>query len=374
MRTGRPKEALNLTKEERDRLQSMAHRARSQPLLARRARVVLACGDGLDNQAVARKLRASLGMVGKWRARFLKARLEGLYDEPRPGAPRKVGDEQVEKIVIQTLESTPRGQTHWSTRGLAKASGLSRMTISRIWHAFGLQPHRADTFKLSPDPLLIEKVRDIAGLYMNPPDHALVLCVDEKSQIQALDRTQPLLPMRPGQLERGTHDYKRHGTTSLFAALDLKTSRAISQFHQRHRSVEFRGFLDVIEAQVPADLDVHLILDNYGTHKTAIIRNWLAKRPRFHVHFTPTYGSWLNLVERWFAELTNKRIRRGAFRSVRELESAIREFIEVHNEDPKPFVWTRTADQILDCISRYARRTLTSHSARLNSRTNGTGD
>lgn len=374
MRTGRPKEALNLTKEERDRLQSMAHRARSQPLLARRARVVLACGDGLDNQAVARKLRASLGMVGKWRARFLKARLEGLYDEPRPGAPRKVGDEQVEKIVIQTLESTPRGQTHWSTRGLAKASGLSRMTISRIWHAFGLQPHRADTFKLSPDPLLIEKVRDIAGLYMNPPDHALVLCVDEKSQIQALDRTQPLLPMRPGQLERGTHDYKRHGTTSLFAALDLKTSRAISQFHQRHRSVEFRGFLDVIEAQVPADLDVHLILDNYGTHKTAIIRNWLAKRPRFHVHFTPTYGSWLNLVERWFAELTNKRIRRAAFRSVRELESAIREFIEVHNEDPKPFVWTRTADQILDCISRYARRTLTSHSARLNSRTNGTGD
>ena len=374
MRTGRPKEALNLTREERDRLQSMAHRARSQPLLARRARVVLACGDGLDNQAVARKLRASLGMVGKWRARFLKARLEGLYDEPRPGAPRKVGDEQVEKIVIQTLESTPRGQTHWSTRGLAKASGLSRMTISRIWHAFGLQPHRADTFKLSPDPLLIEKVRDIAGLYMNPPDHALVLCVDEKSQIQALDRTQPLLPMRPGQLERGTHDYKRHGTTSLFAALDLKTSRAISQFHQRHRSVEFRGFLDVIEAQVPADLDVHLILDNYGTHKTAIIRNWLAKRPRFHVHFTPTYGSWLNLVERWFAELTNKRIRRAAFRSVRELESAIREFIEVHNEDPKPFVWTRTADQILDCISRYARRTLTSHSARLNSRTNGTGD
>ncbi len=374
MRTGRPKEALNLTKEERDRLQSMAHRARSQPLLARRARVVLACGDGLDNQAVARKLRASLGMVGKWRARFLKARLEGLYDEPRPGAPRKVGDEQVEKIVIQTLESTPRGQTHWSTRGLAKASGLSRMTISRIWHAFGLQPHRADTFKLSPDPLLIEKVRDIAGLYMNPPDHALVLCVDEKSQIQALDRTQPLLPMRPGQLERGTHDYKRHGTTSLFAALDLKTSRAISQFHQRHRSVEFRGFLDVIEAQVPADLDVHLILDNYGTHKTAIIRNWLAKRPRFHVHFTPTYGSWLNLVERWFAELTNKRIRRAAFRSVRELESAIREFIEVHNEDPKPFVWTRTADQILHSISRYARRTLTSHSARLNSRTNGTGD
>ncbi len=277
--------------------------------------------------------------------------------------------------MIQTLESTPRGQTHWSTRGLAQATGLSRMTVSRIWHAFRIAAASGTgTFKLSADPLLIEKVRDIAGLYINPPDHALVLCVDEKSQIQALDRTQPLLPMQPGQLERGTHDYKRHGTTSLFAALDLKTSRVIGQFHRRHRSVEFRRFLDVIEAQVPTDLDVHLVLDNYGTHKTTIIRNWLIKRPRFHVHFTPTYGSWLNLVERWFAELTNKRIRRGAFRSVRELETAIREFIDVHNEAPKPFVWTRTADQILDSIARYARRTLTAHPSRINSRTTGTGD
>jgi transposase len=374
MRTGRPKQELVLSEEERDRLESMAHRVRSQPLLARRARVVLACGEGLDNHAVARKLRCSLGMVGKWRARFLKTRLEGLYDEPRPGAPRKVSDEQVERVVIQTLESTPRGQTHWSTRELAKTTGLSRMTISRIWRAFGLQPHRSDTFKLSPDPLLIEKVRDIAGLYINPPEHALVLCVDEKSQIQALDRTQPLLPMQPGQLERGTHDYKRHGTTSLFAALDLKTSQVIGQFHHRHRSVEFRRFLDTIEANVPADLDVHLILDNYGTHKTALIRKWLLKRPRFHVHFTPTYGSWLNLVERWFAELTNKRIRRGAFRSVRQLESAIREYIEIHNEDPKPFVWTRTADQILDSIARYARRTLNAHPSGITSRTTGTGD
>ena len=245
MRTGRPKQPLIVTEEERERLESLAHRARSQALLARRARVVLACAEGLDNKAVAKRLRCSLGMVGKWRSRFLEARLEGLYDEPRPGAPRKVSDAQVEKVVIQTLESTPRGQTHWSTRGLAKASGLSRMTISRIWHAFGLQPHRADTFKLSPDPLLIEKVRDIVGLYMNPPDHALVFCVDEKSQIQALDRTQPLLPMRPGQVERGTHDYKRHGTTSLFAALELKTSRVIGQLHRRHRSREFRQFLDV---------------------------------------------------------------------------------------------------------------------------------
>src|SRR5205807_5150574 len=344
-RPGDPNKALILTEEERERLQSLAHRARSQPLLARRARVVLACAEGLNNQAVARKMRASLGMVGKWRSRFLKTRREGLYDEPRPGAPRQVSDAQVEQVVIRTLESTPRGETHWSTRGLAKATGLSRMTISRIWRAFGLQPHRSDTFKLSPDPLLIEKVRDIAGLYIHPPDHALVLCVDQKSQIQALDWTQPLLPMQPGQLERGTHDYKRHGTTSLFAALDLKTSRVIGQFHRRHPAAEFRRFLDTIEAQVPADLDVHLILDNYGTHKTAIIRKWLAKRPRFQVHFTPTYGSWLNLVERWFAELTNKRIRRRVFRSVRELETAIREYIDVHNEAPKPFVWTKTADQ-----------------------------
>jgi transposase len=363
MPIGRPKQPLSLTEEERDRLQSLAHRARSQSLLARRARVVLACAEGLDNKAVAKKLRCSLGMVGKWRSRFLKQRLEGLYDEPRPGAPRTVSDAQVEQVVIRTLESTPRGETHWSTRGLAKATGLSRMTISRIWHAFGLQPHRTDAFKLSPDPLLIEKVRDIVGLYINPPDHALVLCVDEKSQIQALDRTQPLLPLQPGQVERRTHDYKRHGTTSLFAALELKTSRLIGQLHRRHRSVEFGKFLDVIEAQVPASLDIHLIMDNYGTHKTATIRKWFAKRPRFHVHYTPTYGSWINLVERWFAELTNKRIRRGVFRSVKELEVAIREYIEVHNEDPKPFVWTRTADQILDSIARYARRTLAAHPA-----------
>ncbi len=372
MRTGRPKRPLTITEEERERLRSLAHRARSQAALARRARVVLACAEGLENQYVARKLRCSVSMVGKWRARFLKGRLEALYDEPRPGTPRSVSDAQVEQVVIQTLESTPRGETHWSTRGLAQATGLSRMTISRIWHAFGLQPHRADTFKLSPDPQLIDKVRDIVGLYMNPPEHALVLCVDEKSQIQALDRTQPLLPMQPGQLERGTHDYKRHGTTSLFAALELKTNRVIGQLHRRHRSVEFRKFLDKIEAQVPAGLDVHLIVDNYATHKTAIIRKWFAKRPHFHVHFTPTYGSWINLVERWFAELTNKRIRRGVFRSVKELETAIRDFIEVHNEDPTPFVWSRTADQILASIARYAQRTLTS--SRLIVRTTGTGD
>ena len=374
MRTGRPKQPLTLSAEERERLESMAHRARSQPLLARRARVVLACAEGLDNQAAAKKLRCSKGMVGKWRARFLKARLEGLYDEPRPGAPRRIGDDQIEQIVVQTLESTPRGQTHWSTRELARASGLSRMTISRIWRAFGLQPHRSETFKLSPDPLLIEKVRDIVGLYMNPPDHALVFCVDEKNQIQALDRTQPMLPMRPGQLERRTHDYKRHGTTSLFAALDLKTGRVIGQLHRRHRSQEFRGFLDTIEANVPADLDVHIVLDNYGTHKTALIRKWFAKRPRFHLHFTPTYGSWINLVERWFAEITNKRIRRGVFRSVKELEAAIREYLDVHNESPKPFVWTKTADEILASMARYAQRTHSTQPRSLIPRINGTED
>ena len=248
------------------------------------------------------------------------------------------------------------------------------MTISRIWHTFGLQPHRSETFKLSPDPQLIEKVRDIVGLYMNPPDHAAVFCVDEKSQIQALDRTQPLLPMRPGQAERRTHDYKRHGTTSLFAALELKTSRVIGQLHRRHRSTEFRKFLDRIEAQVPAAVEIHIIADNYSTHKTALIRKWFAKRPRFHLHFTPTYGSWINLVERWFAELTNKRIRRGVFRSVQELETAIRNYIDIHNEAPKPFTWTRTADQILDSIARYARRAIAIPSSRLISRTIGTGD
>ena len=374
MRTGRPKQPLILTEEEQDRLQALAHRARSQPLLARRARMVLGCAEGLDNRTVARKVRVSPGVVGKWRSRFLRARLEGLDDEPRPGAPRKVSDAEVEQVVIQTLESTPRGETHWSTRGLAKATRLSRMTISRIWRAFGLQPHRADTFKLSPDPLLIEKVRDIVGLYMNPPDHALVFCVDEKSQIQALDRTQPLLPLQPGQVERGTHDYKRNGTTSLFAALDLKTSRVIGQLRHRHRSVEFRRFLDLIEEQVPAELEAHIIVDNYSTHKTAIIRKWFAKRPRFHVHFTPTYGSWINLVERWFAELTNKRIRRGVFRSVKDLEAAIRKYIDVHNEDPTPFVWTKTADQIRASIARYGQRTLAAHPSRLISRTTGTGD
>jgi len=365
MRTGRPKAALHITPEERERLESLAHRSRTAPTLARRARILLACQEH-DSKTVARQLRCSPTTVGKWRTRFLKQRLDGLYDEPRPGAPRQISDAQVEEVVVRTLENKPRGATHWSTRQMASASGLSRATISRIWRAFGLQPHRSETFKLSPDPLLVEKVRDIVGLYLNPPDHAVVLCVDEKSQIQALDRTQPLLPMRPGQAERRTHDYKRHGTTCLFAALEVKTSRVIGRLHRRHRSLEFRKFLDVVDAQVPADLDVHIIMDNYGTHKTPLIRNWLAKRPRYHLHFTPTYGSWMNLVERWFAELTNKQLRRGVHRSVRELETAIQDFLATHNENPKPFVWTKTADQILASIARFAQRTLALHHPQTN--------
>lgn len=364
MRTGRPKTRLVLRADEREQLSSMAHRSRSAPLLARRARLVLACASGQPNTAVARQLRVTPGTVGKWRARFVADRLAGLLDEPRPGAPRRLTDTQVEQVVVRTLEATPRAATHWSTRGMAQATGLSRMTISRIWHAFGLQPHRSETFKLSPDPLLIDKVRDIVGLYINPPAHAVVLCVDEKAQIQALDRTAPLLPLQPGQVERRTHDYARHGTTSLFAALDVKTGKVVGETHRRHRSREFRQFLDRLDASVPAALDVHVVMDNYGTHKTPLIRAWFAKRPRFHAHFTPTYGSWLNLVERWFAELTNKQLRRGVHRSVRALEAAIRDFIDAHNTTGKPFVWAKTADEILASIARFAQRTLALPSAR----------
>ena len=284
--------------------------------------------------------------------------MDGLLDEPRPGTPRKISDEDVERVLTMTLETTPADATHWSTRSMARRSGLSRSTISRVWRAFALQPHRTETFKLSTDPLFVEKVRDIVGLYLNPPDRALVMCVDEKSQIQALDRTRPLLPMRPGQAERRTHDYVRHGTTSLFAALDTKTGKVIGQCHKRHRSVEFRKFLDTIEASVPANLDVHLIVDNYATHKTALIQKWLAKRPRFHVHFTPTSASWLNLVERWFASLTEKQLRRGVHHSSRELESAIYHYLDVTNAQPKPFVWTKTADAILANVARFCKRTL----------------
>ena len=360
MRRGRPVSELTLTADERAALERWARRGKTSQSLAQRARIVLACAEGKINTAVAGLVGVGRLTVGKWRSRFQERRLDGLLDRPRSGAPRTVSDADVERVLVRTLETTPRGATHWSTRSMAEASGLSRSTINRIWRAFSLQPHRTETFKLSSDPLFIEKVRDIVGLYMNPPEKALVLCVDEKSQIQALNRTQPLLPMRPGQIERRTHDYVRHGTTSLFAALDVKTGEVIGKCHQRHRAIEFRKFLDQIDAAVPPDLDVHMILDNYGTHKTALIQRWMAKRPRFYMHFTPTSSSWLNLVERWFAELTQKQLRRGVHRSTRELEEAIYSYMKVSNENLRPFKWTKTADEILANLARFCKRTLES--------------
>ena len=315
MAIGRPMPPLILDDTERETLERWVRRPKTTQGLALRARMILACAEGRSNIAVAADLEVSDETVGKWRSRFLERRLDGLSDEPRSGRPRAVTDEDVERVITLTLESTPKDATHWSTRSMAQRSGLSHTTVSRIWRAFALQPHRTETFKLSADPFFIEKVRDIVGLYLDPPDRALVLCVDEKSQIQALDRTRPLLPLRPGQVERRTHDYVRHGTTSLFAALDAKTGKVIGQCHRRHRAVEFRKFLDAIESEVPAGLDVHLIADNYATHKTVLIRNWFAKRPRFHIHFTPTSASWLNLVERWFGLLTEKQLRRGVHQS-----------------------------------------------------------
>ena len=357
MRTGRPTAPLMLPMTERETLQQWTRRPKTAQALAQRARMILACAAGQTNTAVAREVRVAQQTVCKWRQRFVTHRLDGLLDEPRPGAPRRVTDVEVERIVTQTLETTPTHATHWSTRAMAQRSGVSRSTVHRIWRAFGLQPHRSETFKLSADPLFVEKVRDIVGLYLHPPDKALVLCVDEKAQIQALDRTRPLLPMRPGQVERRTHDYRRHGTTSLFAALEVKTGRVIGQLHRRHRAVEFRQFLDTINANVPSHLDVHMILDNYGTHKTARIRRWLLKHPRFHLHFTPTSASWINLVERWFALLTERQLRRGVHSSVRALKATIQQYITVTNRHPKPFVWTKPADEILASVARFCRRT-----------------
>jgi transposase len=357
MAYGRRKSALVVTPLEREELERLAARPTTAQALAMRARVVLLSSEGLTNLAVAARLGVTNQTVGKWRERFVRERVQGLLDEPRPGAPRSVSDHEVEKVVRATLESRPKDATHWSTRSMARSSGLSPTTVRRIWHAFGLQPHRCETFKLSKDPYFIEKVRDVAGLYMNPPDRALVLCVDEKSQIQALDRTQPLLPLGPGQVERRTHDYVRHGTTSLFAALNARTGEVIGQCHARHRAREFRRFLDLIDANVPAGLDVHLVMDNSSTHKTPAIRRWFARHPHYHLHFTPTSASWLNQVERWFAELTRKQIRRGAHRSVEELERAIRTYLAVYNRDARPFAWTKSADAILDSVRRYCLRT-----------------
>ena len=357
MQRGRPKAPLLVPEEDRSQLLRWSKRPKSSNGLARRADIVLRCADGLSNSSVAAQLRITQQTVGKWRSRYIERGLAGLLDEPRPGAPRRITDDQVEAVVVKTLESTPRDATHWSTREMAKASGLSDTSVLRIWHAFGLQPHRAETFKLSNDPQLVEKVRDIVGLYLNPPERALVLCADEKAQIQALDRTQPIFPLRPGTPERRSHDYRRHGTTSLFAALDVASGRVIGELHRRPRAVEFRSFLDRIDKEVPADLEVHLVLDNYGTHKTPLIHRWLLRHPRFQLHFTPTYSSWINQVERWFALLTEKQLRRGTHRSRRALEDAIRLYLALHNQASTPFAWVKTADEILANIARFCLRT-----------------
>lgn len=353
--------ALEVSDEDRRVLEGYARRRKTSQQLALRARIVLRCSEGKSNMMVAHQLDTTRETVGRWRKRFMEVGLDGLHDEPRPGAPRTIDDEKIEEIVTLTLEETPENATHWSTREMARRVGVSSATVHRVWRAFGLQPHRTESFHLSNDPLFVEKVRDVVGLYLNPPEHAVVLCVDEKTQIQALDRKQPILPMLPGQPERRTHDYRRHGTTTLFAALDIATGKVIGSLHHRHRSIEFKKFLRRIDAEVPENLDVHVVVDNYSAHKTQSIQRWLAKHPRFHFHFTPTYSSWLNQVERWFAHLTDKKIKRGAHLSVVQLEKDIRQFIETGNRDPKPYTWTKSADDILASIRRFCERTVQAH-------------
>ena len=345
-----------LSDEQRAQLVAWSRRATSANGLAVRSRIVLAAADGFSTSAVARKFDVNVATARRWRARFVEEGLEGLLDEPRPGRPRTVSDEQVEAVITTTLETAPKDATHWSTRSLAAELGLSQSAVSRIWRAFGLQPHRQDSWKLSKDPLFIDKVHDVVGLYLNPPEAAVVLCVDEKSQIQALDRTAPIFPMMPGTPARASHDYKRAGTSSLYAALDLASGKVIGSLHARHRAIEFKKFLQTIDRGVPADLDVHVVLDNASTHKTPAVKRWLAAHPRFVLHFTPTSSSWLNLVERWFGELTTKKLQRGTHRSVRELNTDIRAWINTWNENPRPYVWTKTADQILESIARYCTR------------------
>ena len=357
-RRGRPKAELVLTADERGVLERLTNRRKTGQALALRARIVLACAEKAQpsNQEVAERLHVNQATVGKWRRRFVAERLDGLSDDPRSGAPRTITDDKVEALIVKTLEETPVDATHWSTRSMAQKVGVSPSSVGRIWRRFGLQPHRYETFKLSTDPQFIEKLRDVVGLYLDPPERAAVFCVDEKSQIQALNRSQPILPVLPGVPERRSHDYKRNGTTSLFAALDMATGKVIGSLHHRHRSVEFKKFLIRLDAEVPEELDVHLICDNYATHKTPAVKRWLERHPRFHLHFVPTSTSWLNMVERWFAELTNKKIRRGSHRSVPELERDIRNWIDTWNENPRPYVWVKTADEILKSIARYLDR------------------
>jgi transposase len=347
---------LVLTEEERTTLERWARRRKSSQALALRCRIVLACAAGASNAEVVKRLGVARPTVTMWRSRFVDRRLEGLADEPRPGAVRTITDEQVERVLVATLETTPADATHWSTRGLARKLGMSQSSISRIWRTFGLKPHLVETFKLSTDPQFIDKVRDVVGLYVNPPQAALVLCVDEKTGVQALDRTAPVLPLLPGTPQRATHDYTRHGTTNLYAALEVASGMVISQMTPRHRAIEFKRFLALIDAQVPAGLGVHVICDNSSTHKTPAIQRWLLAHPRFHLHFTPTYSSWLNLVERWFAELTTKWLKRGTHRSVPQLKQSIQDWIDTWNANPRPFVWHKTADEILDTIATYCQR------------------
>jgi transposase len=356
-RTGRPKAKLTLDDDEREQLGRWSRRSKSSQSLALRSRIVLACADGVSNTEVAERVGCSAATVGKWRARFLAHRLDGLVDEPRPGRPPTISVEQVEDVVVSTLESTPKNATHWSRAKMAERSGLSRSTIGRIWRAFELKPHREDGFKLSNDPLFVEKVHDVIGLYLNPPEAAVVLCVDEKSQVQALSRSQPAFPMMPGMPERRTHDYVRHGTTSLFAAFNTTDGTVISSLHRRHRAVEFRKFLTKIDAQVPEHLEVHLVCDNYGTHKSPTVTAWLQRHPRFHMHFTPTYSSWINQVERFFAYVTTDLLQRSDHRNVQTLEADIRNWIKAWNEKPQPFIWTKTAEQILESLARLLQRT-----------------
>ncbi len=353
---GTPIREVALSRDERETLERWARRHTSAQALATRCRIVLACEEGGHNGAVAERLGLSITTVRKWRNRFIEHRLDGLHDEPRPGKPRTISDDDVERVIVATLEQKPTNATHWSTRSMADVTGMSQSAVSRIWRAFGLKPHLVDSFKLSPDPLFVEKVHDIVGLYLNPPDAAVVVCVDEKTQVQALDRTAPIFPMIPGTPARQTHDYRRNGTTNLYAALNVASGHVITTTTARHRAVEFIKFLNIIDAEIPAGLAVHLVIDNVSTHKTPAVQRWLVRHPRFTFHFTPTYSSWLNLVERWFAELTNKWLKRGTHHSVRELVASIRTWVTNWNDNPKPFVWHKTSDEILDTLANYCRR------------------
>ena len=355
-RTGRPTVRVELSDAERETLERWARRPRSSQALALRCRIVLGAAAGRTNKDIAAGLGCHPVTASKWRRRFAERRLDGLADEPRPGAPRTIDDAKVEEVVVRTLEGAPRDATHWSTRSMAEASGISRSSVQSIWHAFGLKPHLVDEYKVSPDPQFVDKVRDVAALYLNPPDAAVVLCVDEKTGIQALDRTAPVLPLMAGTPQRRTHDYRRHGTTDLFAALDAASGKVITAMTARHRSEEFRKFLNQIDREVPDGLDVHIVLDNVSTHKTPTVKRWLVRHPRFKLHFTPTYSSWMNLVERWFSELTTKWLKRGTHRSVAELKDSINAWVDNWNDNPRPFVWHKTADQIFDTMAAYIQR------------------